>query len=71
MIGAVFGLISLKTDKKTVKENEPITFTFEVNGEGNVHEVEEPEIPFPDAFDLYESKTKVQKLAPSHYGAFR
>ncbi len=56
--------ISIEADKSTVKENEPITFTFKISGEGNVHEVEEPKIKFPDTFDLYESKTKIQTLAP-------
>lgn len=56
--------ISLTTDKTSVKANEPISFVFKVAGEGNVHEIEEPAIKFPEAFDLYESKTKVQRLAP-------
>jgi hypothetical protein len=49
--------ISFTNDKNEVTANSPINFDFTVEGTGNFHAIEKIKIPFPEDFEVYDTKT--------------
>lgn len=54
-----FENFALDTDSKSVKANEPITLTVNIEGEGNLDNIEAPKLDLPDSFKCYESKIEI------------
>jgi hypothetical protein len=48
--------ISASADKRSVKTNEAITYKITVEGEGNIRQVQIPDIAFPADFEVYPPK---------------
>ena len=53
--------IALKAKKKNLKVNEPLHLQFVIQGVGNFHAIEEPELKLPPELEMYESNTKIEK----------
>jgi len=49
-------------DKKEVKQNEPITLSLKIEGEGNIETLDHPPIPEIENFKIYEGETESQLL---------
>lgn len=47
-------------DKPSVKQNEPVTMTLTVEGEGNIETMKQPAIPEVAGFKIYESDSSAQ-----------
>lgn len=47
-------------DKKSVKQNEPVTMKLEISGEGNVETLKSPKLPELPDFKVYESDSSAQ-----------
>lgn len=47
-------------DKREVKQNEPITMTLAIEGEGNIETLEHPQIPDLENFKIYEGESASQ-----------
>lgn len=78
--------ISAKTDFQTIPANEAITYTFTIQGMGNLALLQKPTIDFPKDFEIYEpkiidsyatttqgdkgSKTFEYVIIPRHEGSF-
>ncbi|HXV28150.1 MAG TPA: BatD family protein [bacterium] len=52
--------MSATVDRRTVKQNEPITMKLVIEGEGNIETLKQPELPELDNFKVYESDTSSQ-----------
>lgn len=48
-------------DKQEIKANEAVTFTFTVEGKGNIEMIHAPQIQFPPDFEVYEPKISHEK----------
>ncbi|MDR0560217.1 MAG: BatD family protein [Prevotellaceae bacterium] len=48
--------MTLKTDKTSSLENQPITYSVTISGTGNFRQISEPLVVFPDRFDKYDPK---------------
>ena len=57
-----FRRFELKVDKNKVEINEPIKFTIEIEGRGNIDIVSAPKISLPGHIKTYESKTETQMV---------
>ncbi len=45
-------------DRDSVKQNEPVTLTLQIEGEGNIETLKQPGIPDMETFKVYESDSK-------------
>jgi hypothetical protein len=48
--------VSASADKRSVKTNEAITYKIYIEGEGNIRQIQAPEIAFPTDFEVYPPK---------------
>jgi hypothetical protein len=55
-----FRRFELKVDKKDVEINEPLRFTVEIEGEGNLDLIAAPKVALPAYIKMYESKTETE-----------
>ncbi|RZA04194.1 MAG: hypothetical protein EOP11_15620, partial [Proteobacteria bacterium] len=56
--------MNLETDKTTLAQNTPITFTVRLSGAGNFQSIESVPVPLPPDFEIYESNTNGRGVAP-------
>ncbi|MBI4430866.1 MAG: protein BatD [Candidatus Omnitrophica bacterium] len=49
-------------DRRAVKQNEPVTLTLTIEGEGNIETMEKPRVPELKNFQTYESDVSTQML---------
>ncbi len=52
--------MSATMDKKTVKQNEPVTMKLVIEGEGNIETLKQPEVPEFEHLKVYEADTSSQ-----------
>lgn len=62
--------MTVTADKRVVKENEPVTLTIDIEGEGNLETLERPVLPELKNVQIYETDTRTQlvKQADRVYG---
>ena len=58
--------IESNVDKNQVEANQAITLTVTVGGEGNITNISDPQLDFPDRFEIYPPESKIQTRRRSH-----
>jgi hypothetical protein len=56
--------LKLETDKTTVPQHNPVTFTVTIQGAGNFQAFDSIKLPLPPEFEVYESNTAARALNP-------
>lgn len=56
--------VGLETDKTTIPQNTPVTFTVRVTGAGNFQSIESVPVPLPPDFEIFDSNTNGRGVAP-------
>ena len=65
--GAVGGFeIESSVDKNRVEANQAITVTVRIRGEGNITNLSDPQVDFPESFEIYPPESKIQTRRRAH-----